>query len=219
MDRKKLLRNCIYSILVGGLLTMLCFYFFDRQLITWLAKHHTNTIKFFDYSSKLPEIALLAPISIYVIVIIRFSFNLFSTLDQKALILANAIAITQYLKEILKLFFGRYWPSSWQVLFPSLYNDKLYGFHFFHGGLQYQSYPSGHAATLLATFTTLWLLFPSWRWLYIILVSLGMVGVLGMNYHFISDLIAGSLLGFLVALYAYKLTVAFCGSILETNDF
>ena len=55
---------------------------------------------------------------------------------------------------------GRYWPTRWREGNPSLIGSGEYGFHPFHAGRAYESFPSGHAAVVFAVLSILWLCYP-----------------------------------------------------------
>src|SRR5262249_11783251 len=73
-----------------------------------------------------------------------------------------------------------------------------YGFHPFHGGSAYASFPSGTTARTLAVAAIVWIAYPRWRWA----CGLGSVavaaGLLGMGYHFVGGGIAGGFFGGIV---------------------
>src|SRR5262249_5477922 len=86
---------------------------------------------------------------------------------------------------------GRYWPDTWIDNNPSLIHDGAYGFHPFHWGSAYGSFPSGHTARTVAFVAVFWVASPVWRWLCVLAVAAVAVGLIGMNYHFVGDVIAG----------------------------
>ena len=104
--------------------------------------------------------------------------------------------------------FGRYWPETWIHNNPSLIGTGTYGFHPFQRGDDVGSFPSGHATRILA-FATVWLIaMPRSRTVRVVVVILSgsmLVSLVAMNYHFVSDVIAGSVLGGIVAVYAAHL--------------
>jgi membrane-associated phospholipid phosphatase len=103
---------------------------------------------------------------------------------------------------------GRYWPNTWINNNPSLIGTGAYGFHPFQRGDDVGSFPSGHAARILA-FAGVWLIaMPRSRSLQVVVILLStsmLVSLVAMNYHFVSDVIAGSVLGGIVAMYAAQL--------------
>jgi membrane-associated phospholipid phosphatase len=98
-------------------------------------------------------------------------------------------------KAQLKFLFGRTWPESWMGNNPSFIRDGVYGFNFLHGEGAYQSFPSGHMAAACAVLSVLWIWHPRLKVLWAIGgIAVG-VGLVGANYHFLSDVIAGGFLG------------------------
>ena len=98
--------------------------------------------------------------------------------------------------------FGRYWPETWQHDNPSLIGTGTYGFHLFQRGDDVGSFPSGHACRIMG-FGGVWMIaMPGTRVTAMILSVPMLVSLVAMNYHFVSDVIAGSVLGALVATYA-----------------
>jgi len=100
---------------------------------------------------------------------------------------------------------GRYWPETWSDNNPSLIGNSRYGVHPFQRGDDIGSFPSGHAARILG-FATVWLIaMPRSRVIGAVLCAAMLVSLVAMNYHFVSDVIAGSVLGGIVATYATHL--------------
>ncbi len=64
--------------------------------------------------------------------------------------------------------FGRTWPETWIDNNPSFIRDGAYGFHWFHGGGGYKSFPSGHMAATCAVLAVLWICYPRFKPLYLL---------------------------------------------------
>jgi membrane-associated phospholipid phosphatase len=101
---------------------------------------------------------------------------------------------------LLKVLFARYRP-------PLLFDEGLYGFGFGKAGYWYNSVPSGHAATAFGFLVALALARPRWR-----LPCIAGAAVLGLsrvlaNAHFLSDVLAGALLGTTAALMFARLFI------------
>jgi membrane-associated phospholipid phosphatase len=109
---------------------------------------------------------------------------------------AVAVVIATSAKSLLKEAFGRTWPESWLGNNPSLIGTGAYGFHPFHGGEGWASFPSGHCAAISAVAGVLWWRAPGLRWLWALLVVLTAAGLVTDTYHFLGDVIAGGYLGF-----------------------
>lgn len=114
------------------------------------------------------------------------------------LVMALAVIVVTLLKDGLKFVFGRTWPETWVENNPSLVRDGVSGFHWFHGGRGFTSFPSGHTAVAAAPAAVAWHCFPRWRWAAVAVAVLVALGLVGANFHFLSDVIAGGLLGVMV---------------------
>jgi membrane-associated phospholipid phosphatase len=116
------------------------------------------------------------------------------------LFLGLSILLSYVLKSELKLFFGRDWPITWQGNVHSWIKDHSYGFHLFRSALNQtaestSSFPSGHAAIAFATFLPVGLMFRrALPWCLLAAICESAVMVM-LNYHFLSDVLAGALLG------------------------
>ena len=79
---------------------------------------------------------------------------------------------------------------------PSLIRDGVYGFNPFHeAGIAYTSFPSGHTAAICALTSVLWICYPRFWPLYLALILAVSIGLVGADYHFLSDVIAGAFVG------------------------
>ena len=114
-----------------------------------------------------------------------------------AVCLATVAALV--VKDQLKILFGRTWPETWTNNNPSWIKDGVFGFEPLHGGAGWFSFPSGHTTLLTAPMVVLWLCVPRLRALWAALIALVVIGLLGADYHWLSDTIAGFFLGTAVA--------------------
>jgi membrane-associated phospholipid phosphatase len=115
---------------------------------------------------------------------------------QTVLILSAAgLAVAAAVKDQLKFAFGRTWPETWVRSNPSFIHDGVFGFFPFHGGPGYASFPSGHTTAICAVMSVLWICYPRYRVLYGLSIAAVAVGLVGANFHFLSDVIAGAFLG------------------------
>lgn len=106
-----------------------------------------------------------------------------------------AALIAYAIKDQAKYAFGRLWPETWVNNNPSWIGNAAYGFSPFHGGTGWSSFPSGHMTGVSAPMGVLWLRAPKVRWLAVFLSAVVAIGLLGANYHFLGDVIAGVYLG------------------------
>lgn len=106
-----------------------------------------------------------------------------------------AVILIVTLKDQSKYAFGRLWPETWVENNPSWIGTGSYGFYPFHGGRGWASFPSGHTAVITAPAMVVWRTVPRLRWVAALAVALVAIGLLGADYHFFSDILAGALLG------------------------
>lgn len=124
------------------------------------------------------------------------------------LVLTLAVFAVMEINSIVKSVFGRTWPESWLGNNPSWIRDGVFGFSLFHGGMGWGSFPSGHTSVITAPAAILWLVWPELRVVWAAIVAVVIVGLLGGNYHFVSDIIGGLYLGAGVGLGVAKLLLS-----------
>jgi membrane-associated phospholipid phosphatase len=112
-----------------------------------------------------------------------------------ALLCSISAVVGEAIKNQLKFIFGRTWPDTWIQNNPSFIHDGAYGFNPFHGGPGYMSFPSGHLTLTCSIVSVLWVAYPRLHALYALVVAAVAVGLIGANYHFLSDIIAGGFVG------------------------
>ena len=111
------------------------------------------------------------------------------------LFLFISIAASGLLTDFLKVIFARYRPVM-------LYEAGKYGFTFFKfSPASMLSFPSGHANTIFAFMTALYLIVPRYRFVYFTIAVLVAASRVIIGAHFPSDVIAGAYLGVVTTLY------------------
>jgi membrane-associated phospholipid phosphatase len=125
----------------------------------------------------------------------------FSKLESAVAMCAICILATTVIKDQLKFAFGRTWPDTWGPGIVSFVRDNVYGFHFFQSGKSFESFPSGHAAVVAAVLSIIWILFPKLRVICTIVVVAADIGLVALNLHFLSDVVAGSFVGISTGLF------------------
>jgi membrane-associated phospholipid phosphatase len=110
----------------------------------------------------------------------------------------SALPVAFLFKTISKDLFGRANARLW------LTHPGPLGFHWFHGGGSLSGFPSGHMAVFTVLMIGIGRYFPRWRtfcpWLLLALALALMIT----QYHFLSDIAAGVLLGVTVDLLACR---------------
>jgi membrane-associated phospholipid phosphatase len=125
----------------------------------------------------------------------------FSKLETTITICVISAISTILIKDQLKFLFGRTWPDTWGPGIISFLRNGAYGFHYFHNGRSFGSFPSGHAAVAAAVFSIPYLLFPKLRVIAAACIVAINIALVMLNLHFLSDVIAGSFLGFSIGLF------------------
>ena len=113
---------------------------------------------------------------------------------------------TNFINNQLKYLFGRTWPDTWIENNPSLIQNGVFGFNPFHDGLGFAAFPSGHAAAVCSVMAVLWWSYSSWRPIYVACVAAVAVGLIGANYHFLSDILSAIFVGVSVGYVATKMS-------------
>jgi undecaprenyl-diphosphatase len=111
---------------------------------------------------------------------------------QRALFVFVAVASAGLLADLLKVIFGRARPKL-------LFLDGSYGFTWGATQADHWSFPSGHATTIVALATALYLLWPRGLPLYLVTAALVVASRFIIGAHYLSDALAGAALGWFVS--------------------
>jgi membrane-associated phospholipid phosphatase len=120
--------------------------------------------------------------------------------------LGAAFVLTAAVKLVLKWAFGRTWPETWLHNNPSYFRDGVYGMYPFHGGGGYSAFPSGHMSVIATLLVVAWCLWPRLRPLWLGLAAAGALILVGMDFHWLADVIFGAWLGTACGTLALGLT-------------
>jgi membrane-associated phospholipid phosphatase len=167
----------------------------DRP-IALIAREHVAHRETFASLTYVPD--LLIPVAVIVFIgmgLYAFTGRPLARWQTAAVNCSISVIIAEMTKSELKYVFGRTWPDTWVGNNPSFLRDGSYGFNFFHGGAGYASFPSGHTAVTCAIASVLWIYYPRLRPLWALGVLAVAAGLLGANYHFLGDIIAGGFVG------------------------
>lgn len=188
-----------------SLAVAVCYFWLDRPIALWVHGHlrlgfHGTLTRF----SHIPD--PLIPLAVVALIVLGLraavSRSLPGNYGAATFVASVSVLASEAIKNQLKFVFGRSWPESWTGHNASFIRDGVYGFHFFQGGPNYQSFPSGHMAASCAVITVLWLWYPRWRALYTAAALAVAAALVAANYHFLGDVIAGGFLGMSVGWFA-----------------
>jgi membrane-associated phospholipid phosphatase len=114
----------------------------------------------------------------------------------RALFIFVVVAVSGLATDLIKVICGRARPKL-------LFSDNVYGFVWGATHADYWSFPSGHATTIAALATALFLLWPRGIWLYVVAALLVMASRIILDAHYLSDVIAGAAIGMATAWAAW----------------
>ncbi len=169
------------------------FFVFDKTLALFFHTHK-NFAPFFHFLTQFGY--ALYPLSATLLLFFLFVL-LKKTFYQKAMLyLFSSIVLSGIIVDILKVIFGRFRPALF-------FKEHLFGFSLFHFGSLYNSFPSGHSATAFSLGIGLALLFPKYRYFFILFAILIAFSRVVLTAHYLSDVIIGSFIGALTSVYLY----------------
>ena len=106
---------------------------------------------------------------------------------------ATVLPVAYIVKTLLKFVFGRTNPRSWLI-----HNQHL-AFHWFNSSSS--SFPSGHMLVFVAFGAAVLFYYPKYRRVVLILLFLLGIALIGTDYHFLSDVIAGAYFGIITTYF------------------
>jgi len=118
--------------------------------------------------------------------------RIFNNHRRFALLVACSVPLASILKSVLKILVGRINTRVW------LGDPELKEFHWFQGSGDYSGFPSGHMAVFAVLVIACWQFYPRLRSGYSLFLALLAIALIATGYHFLSDVIAGAYLGFIV---------------------
>ena len=203
-----LLRRTLIATTVCIAAVLICYFWIDRPVAFFVYRHHVNTIQFFRWLTYPPPEVQNWSALVVTVLMVRRAWGPFLPWQKVLLVACVSLIVADDFRISLGDVFGRYWPETWTHGNPSLIGTGTYGFHPFQRGDDIGSFPSGHACRIFG-FTAVWIIaMPHSRIIQIVAIVLCapmLVSLVAMNYHFVSDVIAGSVLGALIATYAAHL--------------
>jgi membrane-associated phospholipid phosphatase len=199
---KTLLGRSAVAVFICAVLVAICYFFVDRPVAFWVHSQDFRRYPILWWLQAWPPSFQESAPAVLVLLAIRRAWSPFRRWELTLLAACVSLLVAAQFKDALKFCFGRYWPDTWIDNNPSLLGDGEYRFHPFHDGMAYASFPSGHMTRTLAMAAVVWVAYPRWRWACVAVSAAVAVGLLGLNYHFVGDVIAGSFVGGIVGAWA-----------------
>jgi membrane-associated phospholipid phosphatase len=180
-----------------------CNLFVDRELALFVGRVFYRNPVWSRYTADIPDLLFLlvclVAVSALFCYLYRARKGIFDIGTKFFLTVAFAIPASFLVKSVLKFVFGRVNTRVW------LDHHNLYGFHFFQGGGDYGGFPSGHMAVFATLAAALRRRYPRYSSLYLFVLLVLAAALITTNYHFLSDVVAGTYLGVLVEAVSYKI--------------
>jgi membrane-associated phospholipid phosphatase len=195
----RVLKIWIISLVLTSAAAWFCYLWLDRPIALWVNGTSGNMrlpTAFLD--SPFSSTSFISACAFVICGLAAISGRRFSKPETTVAMSVLSMVCTVLVKDQLKVMFGRTWPEMF-------INSGVYGFNYFHYGHSFESFPSGHAALAAAALFVPWFLFSKLRAAMITCIVAVDIGLVMLNLHFLSDVIAGSFLGFSIALFTISL--------------
>lgn len=191
------IRRWLASLLLTALAVTVSYLWLDRPLATLahsLGPSHTHAL--FEPLTHIPDPLIPAAVIVFIVLgLAAFAGRALGGFPRVIGACSLSLTMAEATKNQLKFVFGRTWPETWVGNNPSFIHDGVYGFNWLHGGPGYASFPSGHMTATCALISVLWICYPRFKPLYTLVVLAVAVGLIGADFHFLGDVIAGSFVG------------------------
>lgn len=185
---------------------LLCYFWVDRPLAILMSHLNINLYAHthFGLAEKLTYLVYF----LVIFIMVGYAYERITKGRQSHFIscigfTSAAVSIAYFIKSNLQYFFGRLSPHySGNDTLIFVRNEHLYGFDLLQRG---GGFPSGHMCVFTAMLMMVSYFYPRLKWLCILLlIGLAMLLIL-FNYHFLSDVIAGTALGLYIAYLMHRL--------------
>jgi membrane-associated phospholipid phosphatase len=209
-------RTWLASLLSTAAIVWVSIRWLDRPIALWVHDIHGERVLPTGLAeSPVSSIAAVPALAFFLCGLIAIMGRRFSKPETVIAMSAISALAAIISKDQLKLVFGRTWPDTWGPGIVSFVRNGVYGFHFFHSGKSFESFPSGHATIAAAILSVLCILVPKLRVPCVICMFAVDIGLVALNVHFLSDTIAGTFVGFSTALFTAALWRAMSGELAQ----
>ena len=199
------LRQWLCALALTGLAIVISFYWLDRPIALFVHNHLPHGTRTQPLTYIPDPLIWIAAITFVVLGLVGLRGRSLSKMQSVLLVCSVSLMVAETIKNELKFLFGRTWPETWYQNNPAFISDGIYGFNWFHGGQAYASFPSGHMTAVCAVISVFWIYYPQLRVIYLTIMLAVLVGLVGADFHFLSDCIAGAFLGASIGLMASNL--------------
>jgi membrane-associated phospholipid phosphatase len=175
------------------LLIFLSYHFVDIPVAIFCKQLDKNILSVFEWITELGVSTWYLVASLCLFLIFRF-FRKNRLYANRALFIFAAVALSGIAAILVKLTVARYRPTLF-------FEKGLYGFDFFHVTYEYNSFPSGHVATIFSLAAAVSLFWPKYRIYFFVAAFAVALSRIVLTSHYVSDVIAGAFVGSLTVLF------------------
>ena len=163
----------IIKIYLTGIIAFILALIFDKSIMQWSLNLRIDLIN--------PVIKIIAHSGIVILFVVIMFFILIK--KKRSLVLLTSAVGAYYIGVLLKFIIARPRPDIEQVVTAGFY-----------------SMPSTHAITLFALLPILYKEYPKYLWMWLLIIIIIVFSRFYIGVHYLSDLILGAMLGFLIGL-------------------
>jgi len=201
------------------ILILILYFFVDRMSsMSFNEVRHTKFYETFFIMQHSVNIMISIVPYAYIYLLIMLYLKRFFYFEQFLFASCTSLFFASCMTNTLKHIFGRYWTETFVDKNLSYIHNKTYGFDFFHGDIEHASFPSGHGTAIFAVMTILWIMYPKCKWIAVTWCTLVTVDLLGCNFHFPSDIVAGSFIGIISAFFILHASQLFARNLKEHKE-
>ena len=209
MNSPKNIRLSAGGLFFAAILVALSSGFLDERIALWFDRLLRSDPRLSKYTSGIPDLLLPTVLVLSGVLWAMYLRRARSgSRDEKTrffLLSGTALPVAYVTKLMLKYLFGRMNTRTW------LENPADRSFHWFHGGGEYSSFPSGHMVVFTTLAVACWLFFPKYRVACLAVLIALAFALVATDYHFLSDVIAGGYLGLVVLVGTDRCLEILCG--------
>jgi membrane-associated phospholipid phosphatase len=186
------------NVLFATLLIALSYYCFDKKVASVVSTVVSSHVQLAVFSATIPDLLFLVVCVITGTAWIAYhayaNRGIYNNNSRFFLLIAYTVPLSFLLKSMLQFLIGRNSARHW------LLSPGSGQFHRFHEG----GFPSGHMAVFSVVVFAMWLYYPRFRLASGVFLLCLAVALVATDYHFISDVIAGAYLGWVVHYYTLR---------------
>jgi membrane-associated phospholipid phosphatase len=190
------------SFFLVTVLSALSYAVLDRRVALLIKKLWLFSTRFSFFSTDIPDfLPLLVGVTTGTAWIAFFYLtrkHIYNTHTRFFQLIAITVPLAQVVKTIAKFGVGRINTRFW------LQHPSANEFHWFHGSANFCGFPSGHMAVFTVLIMALSIFYPRYQSFYIVCLTLLALALIVTNYHFLSDIIVGAYVGFIIHSVIYN---------------